>query len=210
MQVANARRPPHGHRTLRRLPAVAAQRGVALVVALILLVVITLVGLAAVSGTIMQQKMSSNFYDRDVAFQAAEAARRQAQVAIGAATSGAAAPAGFYDCSPPAPNGTGANNQCQTNPFNDSNVTATATNIVTVSSTTYSAGAMAASQPQYIVQYMGKFALPTPPVRQLSGCSGYLPCSPPGLVDFYRITARSGPANANGRASVTLQSVFRN
>src|SRR6185312_1801849 len=205
MQVANACRPLRGHRTLRRLPAVAAQRGVALVVALILLVVITLVGLAAVSGTIMQQKMSSNFYDRDVAFQAAEAALRQAQVAIGAATSGAAAPAGFYDCSPPAPNGTGENN-----PFNDSNVTATATNIVTVSNTDYSAGAMAASQPQYIVQYMGKFALPTPPVRQLSGCSGYLPCSPPGLVDFYRITARSGPADSNGRASVTLQSVYRN
>src|SRR6185437_14278812 len=179
-------------RVPRGLPVASGQRGVALVVALILLVVITLVGLAAVSGTIMQQKMSSNFYDRDVAFQAAEAALRQSQVAIGAATSCAAAPAGFYDCSPPAPNGTGANNPCQTNPFNDSNVTATATNIVTVSNTDYSAGAMAASQPQYIVQYMGKFALPTPPVRQLSGCSGYLPCSPPGLVDFYRITARSG------------------
>jgi len=189
------------------LPAATEQRGVALVVALILLVLITLVGLAAVSGTIMQQKMSSNFYDRDVAFQAAEAALRQAQVAIGGATASAAAPAGFYDCSPPAPNGTGANNQCQTNPFNDS---AMASYIVPVGKTTYDAGAMAASQPQYIVQYMGKFALPTPPVRQLSGCSGYLPCSPPGLVDFYRITARSGPANANGRASVTLQSVYRN
>jgi Tfp pilus assembly protein PilX len=196
------------HHVPRRLPAAIEQRGVALVVALILLVVITLVGLAAVSGTIMQQKMSSNFYDRDVAFQAAEAALRQAQVAIGAATSGAAAPAGFYDCSPPAPNGTGANNPCQTNPFNDSNVPAADT--VPVPPGSYSAGPMAASQPQYIVQYMGKFALPTPPVRQLSGCSGYLPCSPPGLVDFYRITARSGPANANGRASVTLQSVFRN
>lgn len=194
-------------RALRHLSAATGQRGVALVVAMILLVVITLVGLAAVSGTIMQQKMSSNFYDRDVAFQAAEAALRQAQVAIGAAAASAVAPAGFYDCSPPAPNGTGANNQCQANPFNDSTL---ASYIVQVKNTDYAAGPMAASQPQYIVQYMGKFALPTPPVRLLSGCSGYLPCNPPALVDFYRITARSGPADANGRASVTLQSVYRN
>ena len=200
---------PHRPRHVpRRQQAATRQRGVALVVAMILLVVITLVGLAAVSGTIMQQKMSSNFYDRDVAFQAAEAALRQAQVAIGAATASAVAPAGFYDCSPPAPNGTGANNQCQTNPFNDSNVPAS--DIYSIPKGTYDAGTMAASQPQYIVQYMGKFALPTPPVRQLSGCSGYLPCNPPALVDFYRITARSGPADANGRASVTLQSVYRN
>lgn len=208
MQAAIVRAPHRRHHLPRHLPAASGQRGVALVVALILLVVITLVGLAAVSGTIMQQKMSSNFYDRDVAFQAAEAALRQAQVAIGSATASAAAPAGFYDCSPPAPNGTGANNQCQTNPFDDSNVPASFT--VPVPTSAYIAGPMAASQPQYIVQYMGKFALPTPPVRQLSGCSGYLPCSPPSLVDFYRITARSGPANANGRASVTLQSVYRN
>ena len=208
MQAVIVLAPYRRPRVPRGLQVANGQRGVALVVALILLVVITLVGLAAVSGTIMQQKMSSNFYDRDVAFQAAEAALRQAQVAIGAATSGAAAPAGFYDCSPPAPNGTGANNPCQANPFNDSNVPAT--NIFPVPKSTYDAGTMAASQPQYIVQYMGKFALPTPPVRQLSGCSGYLPCSPPGLVDFYRITARSGPADSNGRASVTLQSVYRN
>jgi len=69
---------------MRRTPAFrpAAQRGVALVVALILLVVITLVGLAAVRGTIMQQKMTANFYDREIAFQATEAALRQAEALV--------------------------------------------------------------------------------------------------------------------------------
>ena len=90
--------------SVRGLQQRPRQRGVALAVALILLLVITLVGLAAVSGTLMQQKMSANFYDRQVAFQSTEAAMRQAALAIQTATASAAAPAGFYDCSPAAPN----------------------------------------------------------------------------------------------------------
>ena len=54
---------------IRPMPVGAsAQRGIALVVALILLVLITLVGLAAMHGTIMQQRMASNLYDREQAF----------------------------------------------------------------------------------------------------------------------------------------------
>ena len=67
--VSRSRRLREG-RLLQR----AGQRGVALVVALLLLVVITLVGLAAVRGTIMQQKMAANLFDRQIAFQGAEAA----------------------------------------------------------------------------------------------------------------------------------------
>ncbi len=185
---------------IRALPARSRQRGVALAVALILLVVITLVGLAAVSGTILQQKMSANFYDRSLAFQADEAAMRQAALAIQAATG--AAPAGFYDCS------SGSTNLCQANPFNDANVPSS--NIKTVASGDFNAGNMAASKPQYIVQYMGRFAVPVPNVRVISSCSGYGPCAPAQMADFYRITARSGdPAVIGGRASVVMQSVFR-
>lgn len=180
------------------------QRGVALAVALILLVVITLVGLAAVSGTLMQQKMSANFYDRQIAFQSTEAAMRQAALAIQATTT--AAPAGFYDCSTPASSSTAANT-CQSDPFTDPNVPSG--NIKTVTSG-YDAGNMVASKPQYIVQYMGRFPLPVPPVKQTSH-SSYGGTSAKPTADFYRITARSGdPAAIGGRASVELQSVFRN
>jgi type IV pilus assembly protein PilX len=176
------------------------QRGVALAVALILLVVVTLVGLAAVSGTLMQQKMSANFYDRQVAFQSTEAAMRQAALAIQATTT--AAPAGFYDCS------TAATNNCQSNPFNDTNVPAS--NITNVlNNSNYTAGSNIASQPQYIVQYMGNFPLPVPPVKQTSHTS-YGGSSTKPTADFYRITARSGdPAVIGSRASVVLQSMFR-
>jgi type IV pilus assembly protein PilX len=185
---------------LRGLPARSRQGGVALAVALILLVVVTLVGLAAVSGTIMQQKMSANFYDRSIAFQADEAAMRQAALTIQGAT--AAPPAGFFDCSP------ASGNLCQSNPFNDSAVPSG--NIKTVATGAYDAGNLVASQPQYVVQYMGQFAVPIPNVKVISSCSGYGPCAPSQMADFYRITARSGdPATIGGRASVVLQSVFR-
>ena len=177
------------------------QRGVALTVALILLVVVTLVGLAAVSGTLMQQKMTGNFYDRQVAFQSTEAAMRQAALAIQATTT--AAPAGFYDCS------AAAANNCQSNPFNDPNVPAGNIQKLTNNSN-YTAGNNIASQPQYIVQYMGNFPLPVPPVKQTSHTS-YGGSSTKPTADFYRITARSGdPAVIGSRAYVVLQSMFRN
>lgn len=187
-----------------RLQHRSRQRGVALVVALILLVVITLVGLAAVSGTMMQQKMSANFYDREIAFQATEAAMRQAALAIQAATT--AAPAGFYDCSPAAPNGTGAGNVCQSNPFIDGK--GTVTNVPTSTFT----GTLQASEPQYIVQYMGNFQVPVPNVKQTSCPPGKYGCkTATQTADFYRITARSGdPTAIGGRAYVVLQSMFRN
>lgn len=181
------------------------QRGVALAVALILLVVITLVGLAAVGGTLMQQKMSANFYDRQVAFQATEAAMRQAALAIQANT--AAAPAGYYDCSPAAPNGTGAGNVCQSNPFTDPAMAS-----VTPTPVTTFTGTLQAAEPQYIIQYMGNFQVPVPNVKQTSCPPGQYGCkTATQTADFYRITARSGdPTVINGRAYVVLQSVFRN
>ncbi|MEO8837622.1 MAG: PilX N-terminal domain-containing pilus assembly protein [Herbaspirillum sp.] len=177
------------------------QRGVALVVALVLLLLVTLVGIAAVRGTIMQQKMSGNFYDRQVAFQATEAALRQGEAAVQAATG--AAPAGFRDCSPPVAN------HCLADPFADTSPSPAIT-ITTVGSTAYNAGKAVAGQPQYVVEYMGNFLIPSPNVKQLSNCSGYAPCGSTHYADFYRITARSGdPATAQNRASVTLQSTYK-
>ncbi|GAB2560347.1 pilus assembly PilX family protein [Rhodanobacter koreensis] len=186
-------------RRYRRFPDRAGQHGVALVTALILLIVVTLVGLAAVRGTIMQQKMTANFYDREIAFQANEAALRQAEVEIQNTT--AAAPAGFRDCSPT------SGNICLADPLSDASFPASAIKSVPVAK--YDAGKLAASQPQYVIEYMGKFEVPVPDVKQLSNCSGYAPCGSTNMADFYRITARSGPADVGNRASVVLQSMYR-
>ena len=61
------------------------QRGVSLVVVLILLLVVTLLGLAVLRGTLMSERMSANMYDRSLAFQSAESALREAEAVVRAA-----------------------------------------------------------------------------------------------------------------------------
>lgn len=55
------------------------QRGSALVVSLILLLVISMLAIGGMQGTVMQERMSANLHDRELAFQAAEAALLGAQ-----------------------------------------------------------------------------------------------------------------------------------
>ncbi len=54
------------------------QRGMALLVGLIMLSVITLIGVTAMQSTILEEKMASNLQDRQIALQAAESAARYA------------------------------------------------------------------------------------------------------------------------------------
>ena len=52
------------------------QRGSALIIALVFLLVMTLIGVTAMQGTSQQESMAGNMRDRNLAFQAAEAALR--------------------------------------------------------------------------------------------------------------------------------------
>jgi type IV pilus assembly protein PilX len=62
---------PSTSRTTRR-----SQKGAALVIGLIILVVLTLIGVQAMRTSIVQERMAGNMRERNVAFQAAEAALR--------------------------------------------------------------------------------------------------------------------------------------
>ncbi|WP_024869838.1 pilus assembly PilX family protein [Pseudoxanthomonas suwonensis] len=55
------------------------QRGASLIIVLILLLVMTLLGLAVLRGTLLEERMSANMYDRSLAFQQAESALREAE-----------------------------------------------------------------------------------------------------------------------------------
>ena len=55
------------------------QRGVSLVIVLILLIVMSVLGVAVLRSSAMQERMSANLRDRNLAFQAAETALRVAQ-----------------------------------------------------------------------------------------------------------------------------------
>ncbi|MDR1853642.1 MAG: pilus assembly protein [Azoarcus sp.] len=73
------------------------QRGITLIVALILLVIMSMLAAATLRSTLMQERMSANAYDRDLAFQSAEAGLRlgERQAEIWAKT---VAPTANTDC----------------------------------------------------------------------------------------------------------------
>lgn len=70
------RRPAHFTRSSAR------QEGATLVVVLILLLLMTLLGLASLRGTILEERMTANLLDRGLAFQVAEAGLREAEAAL--------------------------------------------------------------------------------------------------------------------------------
>jgi type IV pilus assembly protein PilX len=177
------------------------QKGAVLIISLLLLLLLTLLAVTAAHRTVLFQKVSANFYDHEMAMQAAETAIRVADTAISATAGGVGS---FQDCSPSRT----ATTPCLNNPFQDANVPASA--IITVPTSKYNPGAIAAGQPQYIVQYLGNYPdTSLSLVKQVSNCSGYGSCVTPGYYDFYRVTVRSSDGSADGRAVVVLQSVFR-
>jgi type IV pilus assembly protein PilX len=66
----------------RKNSSIARQEGSVLIVSLIMLLLLTLVAVAGMQGTILQERMTGNLRDRDLAFQAAEAALREAEAFI--------------------------------------------------------------------------------------------------------------------------------
>ncbi len=63
------------------------QQGVALIMALAFLMILTIIGVTALSTTSLQEKMAGNVQDKHAAFQAAESALREAESVVEAWTS---------------------------------------------------------------------------------------------------------------------------
>lgn len=71
---------------IQRAPSLRRQHGVSLLIVMILLLVMSVLGIAILRSSAMQERMSANLRDRSLAFQAAEAALREAQdTVLGAA-----------------------------------------------------------------------------------------------------------------------------
>ncbi|MBB71960.1 MAG: hypothetical protein CMF50_06130 [Legionellales bacterium] len=74
------------------------QRGVVLVAGLVILVVLTLIGVATLESTAMEERMASNMRDMNLAFHSAETAMREAEADIDALanTDGFGTSGGYY------------------------------------------------------------------------------------------------------------------
>lgn len=173
------------HRSPQRGPF--RQRGVTLVVVLILLMVVTLIALASLRGTLMEERMSSNVLDRSLSFQAAEAALREGEAMAAGKPVVPAAGCVKGLCAKPVP----ANAPV----WDDETVWDAAPEaIVQLGDKT--------AKPRYIVELL---ATDVPPKGSCttSGDVSETTCS--GTESRYRITARS---QAEGRASVMLQTIY--
>lgn len=176
------------------------QRGVALIVSLVLLLVATLIGLAGVRSTSLQEHMSTNMYDRSLAFQRAESALRAAEVAIVA--NGRIDDLHGVDCRAV----TGVT--CPVIPDNTFN--GTSANWVAVDSSHDVNSDRTPGTPEYFIQFMG-----TGPAQSSFDLEANADSAAYGAtiyqgVAYYRITARSSaPADAADRSIVVLQSTVK-
>lgn len=164
------------------------QDGVSLVVVLILLLIMTLLGLASMRVGLLQERMGSSQFDRSLSFQAVEAAIREAEALIEttpvASFPTSSCAAGL--CPTPI---AGATNRWDlaTPP---AGTWATATTNITQNGLTVA--------PTYMIEYMGK----TPKYLAQVGLTSDEETQ---TVDIFRITARSTQAD---RATVILQSNY--
>ena len=107
-------------KTNRPMVAARQQRGVALIVVLILLLIMTLLGLASLRGTLMEERMTSSLYDRSLSFQAAEAALRQGEELAAISTPDAVPGLGRLRRGPlPDPGRSGGDRACRWRPGRD-------------------------------------------------------------------------------------------
>lgn len=166
------------------------QQGVTLVIALILLLVVSLLGLSAMKATTMEEKMVGNTQDLNVAFEAAEAALRIAAEDIPNAEA-----TGFSDdCSSGyCTAGTGADSAAR---WEDSTLDVWGSEAQVTTGVTG-----VRSQPQYIIEKMPY----TVAVSSDSLVTGYS-SNGSGAGSYYRVTARA--TGASDTAIVMLQALY--
>jgi type IV pilus assembly protein PilX len=168
-----------------------ASRGVALVISLILLVVMTIFGLTGVKLVSSEERMVGQVYDRTLAFQAAESSLREAELLI--EELGQPSPAAGSACvltavgakslmTCGAPSAAEQPRWLDTDFSEWSDGTAVGKDSLEIT-------------PQYFVEYLGD-----------NFPCGFDPSTAASTCKRYRITARARPGS--GRANVVLQSVY--
>jgi type IV pilus assembly protein PilX len=167
------------------------ERGVALFISLVVLLIITIIGVSAVQTTTLEERMAANARDHDIAFQAAESALMSAE--------------GFVETLQPAdvpsfggntdgkylPAGAGNQPRWETVDWTGDATIPEADDVIPGVS----------DQPKYIVEYLTQLA-PDEDELNLSNIGG----TSGAPTDIFRITARG--AGGSTRAQVLLQVTY--
>lgn len=162
------------------------QQGATLIISLMLLIVLTLIGVTAMNTSNLEERMAGNARDTNLAFQAAEAALKNAEEFLRTGFVTAAA----FDGNTPGLYPTPSANNPPPDVYNDA-----VWNTAIVSTTNIDG---VASQPRYIIEYMGILGAEDINITN-SATSG-------NADEVFRITARGTGGTDN--AVVLLQSYF--
>lgn len=164
------------------------QQGVALAVALVLLLVMSVLGVASLRTSLMEERMSGALLDRGLAFQAAEGGLREGESLLVGATLPVFPGAGCEDglCARPQP-AAGVPDRWNDAAFEGWRAVP-------------ALGTGLALAPEFFVEDMG-------PAPNWPGCEQEVPVNALCLSPRFRVTARSGDASS-GRAQTLLQSNF--
>ena len=165
---------------------IATQKGSVLIVSMLILLVLTLIGVTAMGTSALEEKMAGNSRDQDIAFQAAEAALKDAETFL----DGIVATGGF----------TNVNGLYALGTVPDIQLASTWS---AANSRLYSGNlANVATQPRYIIELRptvgGNNSI------EINSCYGCSTSAPP--VTMFRITARGTGGTDN--AVVILQSFY--
>lgn len=171
------------------------QNGAVLAVSLLILVVLTIIGVSSMTTTSLEEKMSGNFRDRQIAFNAAEAALSHAENFINASINSAS----VFD-------GTNGLYASYTGPssgnvFDSSWWTGTAYRALPITGT--NSVSEVNTQPRYTIEHRGE-------IGELEGTSvnlgGYGESTGGGEITGFRITVRATGLTDN--SVVYLQSYY--
>jgi len=172
----------------QRMNSQKRQRGVVLVVSLIMLLVVTVIAVSSMQGTIMEEKMAGNTRDRNLAFQVAESSLREAEMFI----DGIVSLGGFNGSA-------GLFSRTDSEPYYDVTGTWSTTSQHVVADDTY--GAYQA--PQYFIKHKTTVI----GTEGAMNMSGYGDNKGTGDVTVFKITARGTGGNADS-AEVILRSHY--
>ena len=182
-----------------QVPGAPRQQGFVLVVCLILLLVLTLIGIASVQNTALEEKMAGNDRNRELAFQSAEAALRVGESGLsqGLWSTFAGNTAGLYIVNPLSLAGPIWTTLDWTNPANVGQVGGTLGGATLPGSTI----PIVVSQPELIIEQL----VPVPAPGQNLGQQQFGNGVP--TVQLYRVTALATGGDTNSQ--VMLQSVYK-
>jgi len=169
------------------------QRGVALFISLVLLLVLTIIGVSAVQTTSLEERMARNTHDSVLAFESAEVALRAGETFL---RNNVVSTAGFLPAG--ANNGLWkASNYAQTERWEQANIWSGANSVVVAANTITGV----AEQPRYVIEWVASVQRNDNPYLQGSSYSALV-----DRIEIFRITARGVGGTANAR--VLLQSTF--